>query len=65
MMVRLGSNLPPPVTVAEDAERVARLLERCPLGGLVLFNGTLRDTPGVLAGLQARSRTPLLVATDM
>ncbi|GIV59430.1 MAG: beta-N-acetylhexosaminidase [Rhodothermaceae bacterium] len=65
VMVRLGSNLPPPVTVAEDAERVARLLERCPLGGLVLFNGTLRDTPGVLAGLQARSRTPLLVATDM
>ncbi len=65
VMVRLGSNMPPPVTVAEDAERVARLLERYPLGGLVVFNGTRDETPGVLAALQAHSPFPLLVGTDM
>ena len=62
---RLGSNLPPPVTVAEDAARVAALLERCPLGGFALFNGSLPETPETLAALQAKSRFPFLVATDM
>jgi beta-glucosidase-like glycosyl hydrolase len=62
---RLGSNLPPPVTVEEDEARVAALLDRCPVGGLVLFNGRLPETPQVLARLQARSRFPLLIGTDM
>lgn len=62
---RLGSNLPPPATVEEDEDRVAALLDRCPVGGLVLFNGRLPDTPQVLARLQARSRFPLLIGTDM
>ena len=39
IFVRIGSNLPPVRTVEEDEERVARLLEECPIGGLLLFNG--------------------------
>lgn len=62
---RLGSNMPPPVTVAEDAERVERLLERCPVGGLILFNGSLEETPATLRALQRRARVPLLVASDI
>ncbi len=65
VFARIGSNLPPPVTVEEDAGRVAALLARCPLGGLVLFNGQIPQTPAALARLQARSPYPLLVATDM
>lgn len=65
VMARLGSNMPPPQSVEEDAGRVRALLERCPLGGLVLFNGALASTPAVLTGLQAASRIPLLVGTDM
>jgi len=65
IFARLGSNMPPPVTVAEDAKRMAALLERCPVGGLMLFNGDVRDTPSILSRLQAKSRFPLLVATDM
>ena len=57
--------MPPPVTVTEDAARVEALLARCPLGGLVLFNGQAQQTPQVLARLQARSPYPLLVAADM
>ena len=57
--------MPPPVTVAEDAARVEALLARCPLGGLVLFNGQTPQTPQVLARLQVRSPYPLLVAADM
>lgn len=57
--------MPPAVTVEEDARRVEALLERCPLGGLVLFNGSAAETPQTLARLQARSRYPLLIAADM
>ena len=57
--------MPPPVTVGEDAARVEALLARCPLGGLVLFNGQVPQMPQVLARLQARSPYPLLVAADM
>lgn len=70
VMPRLGSNMPPAGTpVADDAERVAELLARCPLGGLVVFNGDASDTPGVLARLQAQAEAqglpPLLVASDL
>lgn len=57
--------MPPPVTVREDAARIEALLERCPLGGLILFNGEVPETPEVLARLQAKSPYPLLIATDM
>lgn len=62
---RIGSNMPPPVTVQEDLARVEALLERCPVGGLVLFNGSYPELPGMLGALQQRCRVPLLVATDM
>lgn len=63
---RLGSNMPPPITAAEDIERFnEEVLDRCPVGGLIVFNGNLDDTPRVLAELQQRSRIPLLVSTDM
>ncbi len=69
VMARLGSNMPPPVAAADDAQRMADLLARCPLGGLILFNGHVETTPHVLADLQAQGRAqecvPLLVATDM
>ena len=65
VFARIGSNLPPPVTVEEDVSRVEGLLERCPLGGLVLFNGDRDVTPKTLARLQAQSPYPLLVTADM
>lgn len=57
--------MPPPVTMREDAARVEALLERCSLGGLILFNGEVPETPEVLARLQAKSPYPLLIAADM
>lgn len=65
MFVRIGSNLPPVRTVEEDEQRIASLLEKCPLGGLVLFNGRYETTPATLARLQAKSRYPLLVSSDL
>src|SRR5262245_41421617 len=65
LMVRIGSNLPPVVVVDQDEERIAQLLARCPVGGLLLFNGTKAGTPDALRRLQARSRVPLLVASDI
>lgn len=65
VFVRLGSNMTPPVTASEDAERVAALLERHPFGGLLLFNGRFPATADRLAALQARSTYPLLVAADI
>jgi beta-N-acetylhexosaminidase len=65
VMPRIGSNMPPPVRVSEDFERVEELLSKCPVGGLMMFNGTLPEMPEALARLQRGSRVPLLVATDM
>ncbi|MGL4514681.1 MAG: glycoside hydrolase family 3 protein [Lacipirellulaceae bacterium] len=65
LMVRIGSNLPPILRVHEDEDRVAKLLEDCPVGGLLLFNGSWPETRDTLARLQARVRTPLLVASDV
>ena len=61
---RIGSNMPPVRTVEQDEERVAKLLEQCPVGGLVLFNGGA-NTKQVLERLQRISTTPLLVAADV
>jgi beta-glucosidase-like glycosyl hydrolase len=65
LMVRIGSNLPPVVVVDEDEARMAELLKQCPIGGLLLFNGTKSGTPDALKRLQAKSRFPLLVASDI
>jgi beta-glucosidase-like glycosyl hydrolase len=65
IFVRIGSNLPPVRTVTDDEERIARLLQTCPLGGLVLFNGSFAETPRTLAKLQAASRYLLLVGADL
>jgi beta-glucosidase-like glycosyl hydrolase len=62
--VRIGSNLPPILRVEEDESRVAQLLEACPVGGLLLFNGG-SEAKASLARLQARSNVPLLVASDV
>jgi beta-glucosidase-like glycosyl hydrolase len=64
VFVRIGSNLPPVRTVEEDEERIAGLLDQCPVGGLVLFNGG-PDTKPALDRLQKRSPVPLLVASDI
>jgi beta-N-acetylhexosaminidase len=64
MFVRIGSNLPPIRTVEEDEERILGLLEACPIGGVLLFNGG-PQTRASLEQLQAASRAPLLVAADI
>jgi beta-glucosidase-like glycosyl hydrolase len=64
IFVRIGSNLPPVRRVEEDEERVARLLEECPVGGLLLFNGGANAKQAV-DRLQAASRVPLLVGSDV
>ncbi|MBA4105027.1 MAG: hypothetical protein C0485_04655 [Pirellula sp.] len=65
MFVRIGSNLPPVKTVEEDEARVAQLLKECPIGGLIVFNGSYADTPATLARLQRQSQYPLLVSSDL
>lgn len=65
VFVRLGSNMTPPITASDDADRVTALLERYAFGGLLLFNGRFPDTADRLAELQARSPYPLLVAADI
>jgi beta-glucosidase-like glycosyl hydrolase len=56
--------MPPVRTVEQDVERVGRLLEECPMGGLLLFNGG-PDTRKTLDGLQRTSAVPLLVGSDI
>lgn len=65
MTVRIGSNLPPARTVDDDYQRVARLLNRCPIGGLILFNGRWPSTRSVLHELQSKCDLPLLVGADI
>lgn len=65
LFVRIGSNLPPVRTVEQDENRLADLLPRCPVGGLLLFNGQQDVSPATLARLQAISPYPLLVAADI
>ena len=65
IMVRIGSNLPPVVVVDDDEARIEKLLGECPIGGLLLFNGTRVGTPETLKRLQARSKYPLLVGSDI
>jgi beta-glucosidase-like glycosyl hydrolase len=65
LFVRIGSNLPPVRTVEEDADRVTKLLEKYPLGGLLLFNGQRDYTPRTLERLQQISQLPLLIGADI
>ncbi|WP_420454213.1 glycoside hydrolase family 3 N-terminal domain-containing protein [Rubrivirga sp.] len=65
LVVRLGNNLPPAVTATEQEAEVAALLDRLPIGGLILFNGRWPDTRDTLARLQQKSERGLLVTTDM
>lgn len=66
MFPRLGSNMPPPIMVAEDLDRFQqKVLDHCPVGGLIIFNGRITETADALAEIQRRSRYPLLVSTDM
>ena len=65
LIVRLGNNLPPARTATEDADSVARLLDRFPIGGLILFNGQWPATREALIRLQQHSDAGLLVTTDM
>lgn len=64
IFVRIGSNLPPVRTVEEDEDRVASLLEECPVGGLIVFNGSA-GTKRTLKRMQGISKVPLLVGCDI
>jgi len=64
VFVRIGSNLPPARTAEQDEDRVAKLLDECPVGGLLLFNGG-PETKQTLERLQKLSTIPLLVASDI
>ncbi len=70
VVVRLGSNMQPPRRAEEDAAGVKALLDRYPLGGVILFNGSWPDTRSTLADLQrvalrGEPTRPMLVMTDM
>ncbi len=65
IMIRIGSNLPPILRVDQDEQRVATMLESCPVGGLMLFNGVWPSARDTLDALQASSKIPLLVASDI
>ena len=69
LVVRIGSNMVPPRRVAEDLGRVRELIDRVPIGGLLLFNGVWPDTREALDALQRRAMDrlgrPLLVMSDI
>ena len=62
---RLGSNMNPPMRAADDADRFRRLLDACPVGGLILFNGSLDETPAALERLHAHAGRRLVVSADI
>lgn len=65
LFVRIGSNMNPPIQAHDEAERIAALIERCPIGGLLLFNGRFKQTGQALHRLQKASKYPLIVAADL
>ena len=65
LMVRLGSNVPPPVGAESDADRVRELVDACPVGGLIVFRGAWPGVREALQSLQATSDEPLLVGADL
>ena len=69
LVVRIGSNMVPPRRVSEDLGRINDLLDRLPIGGLLLFNGVWPETRAALGALQQkaidRTGQPLLVMSDI
>jgi len=65
VFARLGSNLPPKTAAEADADRVAALLSRTPVGGLLLFRANRTSIARVLSRLQDDAPIPLLVASDI
>ncbi len=65
MFIRIGSNMNPPIRARDEVDRIAEIVERCPIGGLLLFNGHFGETGKALQALQRVSRFPLLVAADL
>ena len=61
----MGSNMRPPRRAEDDAVDIRALVERHPIGGLILFNGHWPETRQTLTTLQAAASQPLLVMTDM
>lgn len=62
---RLGSNMPPPQWADEAVDRMQRLVEDLPVGGVVLFRGRADRTPEALKRLQDHAAFPLLVGADL
>lgn len=62
---RLGSRLEPEVSAEDDVDRFEELLERCPVGGLILFNAEAGSLPAALRRLQKKSEEPLFVCADI
>ena len=65
IFVRVGSNLSPVRKVEQDAQRIGELLQECPIGGLIVFNGRRDQTPETLVKLQTISEQPLLISADI
>ncbi len=64
--IRIGSNLPPITTVSKDLQNVSQLLDRFPVGHLVLFNGgPSHEAAAALEALQRQVDVPLLIGMDM
>jgi len=65
VFARLGSNLPPETDAHDDVDRVAELLDRTPVGGLLLFRAHRSTVADALTRLQQASRIPLLITSDL
>ena len=65
LMVRFGSNVPPPISAEDDVERLRTLLSRCPVGGVILFRGHAPEIRDALGEVQSASEIPLLVGSDL
>jgi beta-glucosidase-like glycosyl hydrolase len=66
IFVRFGSNMKPKVEASDDFDRVAKLLDQQPLGGLLFFNGgTAEQSVDSLQRIQSAAAIPLTIAADM
>lgn len=64
LVVRIGSNMPPPREAEVDADEIIELVRKWPIGGLILFNGTFPQTRNTLTSIQREAQQQLLVMTD-
>ena len=65
VMVRMGSALPPIRAAADDLDRIQRLCEDYPIGGVLLFNASWPGCADALASLQEAAPKPILVGADI